>query len=396
MLKSKKFNIILAILVAIALWAFVLGDVNPDTTSTIRDIPVTFTNQDALEAEGLTIYQSSVQTVSIHINGRRNDVNRAEPGDFTVTCDVEGFREGENTARLVVSGPDNVEIDRLSEEKITVTVDKLVTAEKDIDVVINGEAGTDEEPYVVESSSQTVYVTGAETLVDRIAKVNASVAMDSVTGEMKTLTAELTPVDRDGNLIENVRLGQERINVTVVMLNTKTVDLEVPVENRTANGMERTVEVPKTIVIKGTEEAISGVDRITCLPVDIGDINENTTITLEPVLPEGVRLGNTSEGLSAKVTVKPMKSVTFTYDEGDLRLINQDASLKYSVSPVEITVEVTAAEDVINGLVKEDVTLTADVADLEEGTQTVNISASCDKGAEVLETSVNRVEITIE
>ena len=63
---------------------------------------------------------------------------------------------------------------------------------------------------------------------------------------------------------------------------------------------------------------------------------------------------------------------------------------------MEITVEVTAAEDVINGLVKEDVTLTADVADLEEGTQTVNISASCDKGAEVLETSVNRVEITIE
>ena len=74
MLKSKKFNIILAILVAIALWAFVLGDVNPDTTSTIRDVPVTFTNQDALEAEGLTIYQSSVQTVNIHINGRRNDV----------------------------------------------------------------------------------------------------------------------------------------------------------------------------------------------------------------------------------------------------------------------------------------------------------------------------------
>ena len=35
-LKSKKFNIVLAILAAVVLWAYVLGEVNPNTSDTIR------------------------------------------------------------------------------------------------------------------------------------------------------------------------------------------------------------------------------------------------------------------------------------------------------------------------------------------------------------------------
>ena len=211
MLKSKKFNIVLAILAAVVLWAYVLGEVNPNTSDTIRGVPITFANEDMLEAEGLTILQTSAQAVNIHISGNRNDVNRVEAGDFTVICDVEGLQEGESTVRLTVTGPDTVTIDRISEEKITVTVDELVTAEKNIEVVISGEVSADQEPYVVETSSDTVQVTGAATLIDRITSVNAIVDVGSVTDEMRTLTLELVPVDEQGSTVENVALSQSRI-----------------------------------------------------------------------------------------------------------------------------------------------------------------------------------------
>ena len=48
MLKSKKFNIVLALIIAIALWAYVLGEVNPESTATVKNIPINFTNQESL------------------------------------------------------------------------------------------------------------------------------------------------------------------------------------------------------------------------------------------------------------------------------------------------------------------------------------------------------------
>lgn len=396
MLKSKKFNIVLAILAAVVLWAYVLGEVNPNTSDTIRGVPITFANEDMLEAEGLTILQTSAQAVNIHISGNRNDVNRVEAGDFTVICDVEGLQEGESTVRLTVTGPDTVTIDRISEEKITVTVDELVTAEKNIEVVISGEVSADQEPYVVETSSDTVQVTGAATLIDRITSVNAIVDVGSVTDEMRTLTLELVPVDEQGSTVENVALSQSRINVTIVMMTKKTVALDVPVTNQNAGGFERTVDVPKTIVIKGTEEDLAAVDSISCETVDLAGITEDTEVRLTPVLPEGIQVSSESEGLSASVTVKPLSSATFTFDEGDIQIINRDSSLTYTISPVEITVNVTGTESVIEGLQNGDLTLTVDAADLEMGTSKVPVVVTCDKGVQVIESSVSRVEITIE
>ena len=64
MLKSKKFNIILALIVAIVLWAYVLGEINPTSSTVIRNVPINFTNQEALEAEGLTVLSTSAETVN--------------------------------------------------------------------------------------------------------------------------------------------------------------------------------------------------------------------------------------------------------------------------------------------------------------------------------------------
>ena len=152
------------------------------------------------------------------------------------------------------------------------TVDELVTAEKNIEVVMSGEVSADQEPYVVETSSDTVQVTGAATLIDRITSVNAIVDVGSVTDEMRTLTLELVPVDEQGSTVENVALSQSRINVTIVMMTKKTVALDVPVTNQNAGGFERTVDVPKTIVIKGTEEDLAAVDSISCETVDLAGI----------------------------------------------------------------------------------------------------------------------------
>ena len=88
MLKSKKFNIILALIIAIALWAYVLGEVNPESTTTVKNVPINFTNQESLEDNGLTVLGSSQTSISVSISGQRTAITKVEPGDFSVTCDV--------------------------------------------------------------------------------------------------------------------------------------------------------------------------------------------------------------------------------------------------------------------------------------------------------------------
>lgn len=221
MLKSKKFNIVLALIIAIALWAYVLGEVNPESTATVKNIPINFTNQESLEDNGLTVLDSSQTSISVSISGQRTAITKVEPSDFSVTCDVEGLNKGSHTVRINVTGPDNVKIDHISVEKINVDIDDLTTEEKTVEVAVNGQAGTDKEADIVETNLETVRVTGAKTLVDKVDKVKASVELSKIGTELSTFNTELTPVDKSGVQVLNVRLSSSEVKVTAVMLSKK-------------------------------------------------------------------------------------------------------------------------------------------------------------------------------
>lgn len=70
--KSKRFNIILALIAAVALWAYVLGEINP-TRAPSSEIYRNSINEEALEAEGLTIVSVSAETVNVTISGQNGD-----------------------------------------------------------------------------------------------------------------------------------------------------------------------------------------------------------------------------------------------------------------------------------------------------------------------------------
>lgn len=396
MLKSKKFNIVLALIIAIALWAYVLGEVNPESSVTIKNVPINFTNQDSLEDTGLTLLKSSDTTININISGKRTVITKAEADDFSVTADIEGLKKGENTVRLNISGPDDVKIEHVNIEKVKVEIDELATAEKDVKVVINGQPGDDKEADIIEQSLDTVKVTGAKTLVDKVDKVNAVVELKNIGSEMSSFDTELTPVDKGGLQVLNVRLGHSKVKITAVMLNKKTVNLNVPVTGENSGDVERIVSVPKTVMIKGTENALKGITEITCKTLDVSEIYSNTSIELIPQLPDGVKLSDDSDGISAKVTVKDLSKKTFEFGQNDINLLNKSEGLTYTVNTAKLSVEAIGRENVINGLSAADFTVSADVSGLGKGTHTVNVVVTCGKDILSAELSVERVEITIE
>lgn len=396
MLKSKKFNIVLALIIAIALWAYVLGEVNPESSVTIKNVPINFTNQDSLEDTGLTLLKSSDTTININISGKRTVITKADADDFSVTADIEGLKKGENTVRLNISGPDDVKIEHVNIEKVKVEIDELATSEKDVKVVINGQPGDDKEADIIEQSLDTVKVTGAKTLVDKVDKVNAVVELKNIGSEMSSFDTELTPVDKGGLQVLNVRLGNSKVKITAVMLNKKTVNLNVPVTGENSGDVERIVSVPKTVMIKGTEDALKDITEITCKTLDVSGVYSNTSIELIPQLPDGVKLSDDSDGISAKVTVKDLSKKTFEFGQNDINLLNKSEGLTYTVNTAKLSVEAIGRENVINELSAADFTVSADVSGLGKGMHTVTVVVTCGKDILSAELSVERVEITIE
>ena len=125
MLKSKKFQAILSLLIAIGLWMYVMGTVDPTVTTTIRDVTVEKINEDVLEDKGLSAELESPQVVNIEIKGARSNVNEAKEGEIRATVDVSNCDYGENEAEIKVKfaeGVSGVKFESISQETATFTV----------------------------------------------------------------------------------------------------------------------------------------------------------------------------------------------------------------------------------------------------------------------------------
>ena len=395
MLKNKNINIILAVIIAVSLWAYVLGYENPTTKVTVRDVPIEFANEDVLESAGLTVLECSQMTVNISVSGPRTEATKVEASDFKVEADVEALQLGQNVVRLSVKSPDNVEVVNVSEDKINITVDQLITASKDISVVATGNVDNDMEPYIVDMSKDSVNVTGAKSLVNKVNRVNAVIDASKIGNTLKTLSAKLEPVDSTGKLVEGVILADDSINTSVVMHHKKTVTLEVPVINVDDASYERSISIPKTIVIIGEDDTLAKITSIKCEEIDMSAYAESTSVILKPILPNGIQIGVDSQKLQAEITVKALSKATVSVDSNNVKLENASGNLEYEIVVDDMTIEVQGKESDLIGLDISSFNIIVDVKGLESGTHTVKVEIECQKDVTSIKPSTEEIKIIV-
>ena len=396
MLRNDTINLVIALLIAIGLWVYVLGEVNPTRDSTIRNVPIVFLNEATLEEEELILLSSSDIAINVTISGKRSDTGNIKESDIKVYADLEGCTEGEHTIRLRVDVPDSVELKEVSKETITVEIDQLVTENKPVSASLTGETNDDNEPNIVQVSDEEVAVTGAKTLVDSIVKLNAPLDTSRVGTDLKAFNVSLIPVDKDGNTVENVSLERESVSITAVLLSKKTVNLEVPIIGENAGGADRTVTVPRTITIKGTDTELSEITSITAETINVSNVYEDTSIPIVPVLPDNIELAANSQSLTAEVTVKGMENITLEYSADDVEIAGAPEDMMVTISDVTIQLVVTGRESVISQLSKNDFRLSIDISDLAEGTHKVELQCQYDENISEIDLTPQEIEVIIE
>lgn len=395
MFKSNKLNMILALVVAIVLWAYVLVDVNQSSTESVRGVPITIVNEQSLAEQNLVILSVDYTKVNINYSCQRQFLNKVKADDFTVTADVEGLKVGENKVKLTVSGPDDVNIENISVQKITVVLDEKISIEKPVNPIIEGQTSDESEPSILQISDETLAVEGARSIVEQVASIQAVLDADKVGSEMKSLTVPLRAVDADGDEVEGVTLSKSNVSITAIMLQKKTVPLDVPLSGAEHSSFERSVKLPKTITVKGSEEALADIERIQCSVLNLSEVYEDSKIKLEPILPTGVIPASESQNLYAKVSVKGIETQVFTFSENDIELHGVSENEIATLSDVKISVTVRAKSEEMSEITADDFSLTANVENLEAGEHTLTLSCVLDKAHTDMEYTPDEIHITI-
>ncbi len=394
MLNSRKSKIIISLIVAIALWAYVVGEIDPRIKKTYHSVPIRYTNEQTLVEKGLSIYSVSEKQMSVTLSGKRSMFTRMDSSQLYGQVDLSDAAVGTNELAVELNVPGGLESTHQSLTKVVVRVEQRVSQKRAIQVSYMGNYDSGEEPTTLSISPASVTVSGAESLVKKVSYVRATVQKKQLTGDARIVTASLKPVDSKGYEVRNVTLSQQTVHIRTALYKTKSVKLNLSVTG--GSDGTKTYDAPDRINIKGPSSSLKKISEIDTKDIDISNIDHDQDVAIEPILPDGVQLASDSEDLKLSVHVKNAESSkSFTFDSSDVEIQDLGSDYSATVEGESVKITVYGSKSQIDAIGKGDISLSAAAGGLSEGTHDLPVAASCSKKYSDMSISPQTVSVHI-
>jgi YbbR domain-containing protein len=219
----------LALVIAVALWFVAASDTNTRTTSTLEErvVPATV-KQEGVSISLVPVTRLGDVEVRLRVPGGTNIPDRLD-----AYVDLTGRRAGEHRVPVHVNVPPRFSLISISPDTVTVRLERSTMRTLPVELAVVGLppgvtliTGTPDPP--------TTVISGAETRVNRVARVLATVTYDP---SVVTYTAMLRPIDSAGLDVNELMLRPKQVKV----------DLELP-ENialtEQSDNLQSAVQVP--------------------------------------------------------------------------------------------------------------------------------------------------------
>lgn len=354
--RDEIINRVAAIVLAIVLWVYVISVVNPPTTVTVRQVPVTLLNQEYLDDSKLAIAGDGKYTVDVDLSGKRKDLILG-PSDLSATADLSGLTPGQNYITVRVTSPSNTTVESIRTEKIQVYVDNLVSVAKPV-VLDVANVPSDTEFTVLDLSQEQILVSGAKSLVDMVDHLTVHVDAGGLSVDEATEQQyALTPMDVEGNVVKAVKLESPFVSMSSTLYTVKSVPLYTRVDGAPGYGLELlSSSIPSTVSIKGTLLDLAKVNYVDAQPLDITDITTNTELPVVPILPDGISLASNNGDMTASFTLSDQASMQMEADSDSIVLEYLPEGFTAAAEGEPFTMQVT-----VKGPVETIANLTADM-----------------------------------
>ncbi len=389
-MKNKIGSLLLAFLVAFALWIYVITVVSPDSDATITGIPVELQGESVLQERGLMIVANETPTVTLQVKGNRNDLNKLNRSNITITVDVTkidsaGTMNAAYNIRYPGDVPDNA-ITTHSQDPGTVLLRVEERIAKEVPVVVKFQ-GAVPENYLQKKETvdyPMIPIVGAKSVVDTITQAVVNVDVSGQKATFQTDELEYDLCDATGKKVESnlITVDITHVRVTVPVVLVKEVKLEADIlAGNGASEKNTTVEIsPKSIQISGPESIISNLNAITLVDViDLGEYLDGESFTTDPiefVLPPQVTNETTDTNTATvkvsftDVVIRELKIPTKDLEDWD------NLSKNYNVDPKEkeITVKIRGSKEYVDQITAADFVATISKNNINTNTEILTMS----------------------
>lgn len=317
--KKKIRTIVISIFLAVIVWLMVVYVNDPDITTTINDIKVSFVGMGELRDKNLVVTgKNNIPQVSIVVTGKRSDLmNFME--DISVQIDVSAINEA---GVYNVRGKLYVPTTRITVEKekygeIPITVENI--AEKEIDVTLSQTGVRKDKMVRSVLTNSKVQISGAKSEIDNVAAAEVIVDISEIQEDNTELISYVL-VDSAGELIEKnetIESTQQLVEVKNKLYDIKTLPV-MPViskelENEYILNGDNTSVTPSEITV-GTDNS-NNIDKLEVIINKTGGSDEEYELTE----PDGIYIPNSAKKVRIKANVVKKEN---GYPGGDITADN--------------------------------------------------------------------------
>lgn len=383
MFKSKILPLLLSIVIAFALWAYVITFVSSEREGTFSGVAVSYQGEIMLEERNLMVVSEEKPEVTLTLYGNRRELNKLDSSNITIIADLSKIGEpGMHSVNYNVYYPGDIPDNAFTVQSqypsmVKVEVERRITKDVPVNVVYEGSVKKDyiADKEKAELDNPSVRITGPASVIDQITQAKILVNLQDKS-ESFIESYRFTLCNAQGEPVDAkmVEANIAEVNLTLYIKRVKEIKLTVTVvDGGGATKATSDIDIdPEVIKVAGNETALKDINEINLGTINLGELTKDSEKDFEIKLPDG--LENLSGKTSAKVTVKFPELTTTSITITDFAALNVPEGMEVEFITEELTVNVRGPKTLVKKMTAANVSATVDFANAEAGTSTFKVN----------------------
>ncbi len=367
----KAFQVVLAIVIALGLWLYVIGVENPAGTAHIRDVPIQLQGEQTLEDNGLMVTGLSRDGISVSLNGKKKTLMKISRKNLSLIVDVSSVTEEGNwtlAGRLsypaTVNG-ESVTISRWDDLRVIVSVEPKTSKTVPVRGEFIGTEAEEHETGTVSVDPDTLTLTGPEETLNKISYALAQVEGEDLSSTLTVqspfilMTEDGIPAD-----VANVTPDVTAVEVTVPVRQVAQVPLTVellPGGGATEDDVSCAITPSAvTLVAEGGDQVLP--ESISLGQIQLSDVFDGASYRLPIRIPADAEGWNAPEYASVRLTTRGLVSLQVPVETGRIDLENVPEGYKAELVSDYLYVWVRGPAGAVQDLAQSNLSLSADLS----------------------------------
>lgn len=397
---SRKTTLkVIALIFSVVFWVYVMDQVNPEVVKVYNDVKIEIVGIEQIYNDGFVLMDDKDYFVKVTVKGRRNDILNFDESYLKITADVRGYGKGINTVPLdkrVLS--ESINIIDISNTEIKIELDKIVSISKPIVLENIGKLNYGYALSSITLDREEMIVEGPESKVNKISSLHGEINLDNKVNNFET-NVDVVPVDNDNNQVIGVKLLDSKVNCSVEINKTKTVDITLGIMGEVKEGykISKIVSEPKNVLIKGNPDVVDIVKSIYTEELDISGFDESFEGYVLINIPQGIDVILVGDSIFVKIEIEKIESKEFSFNINEIPIINLGDKLESNIDKNDGTIKLVIFDirSKLDKIKRDELELVLDASSLEAGEYELEVQVISDLELEEYSLSKKTIDIIL-